>query len=179
MNPTRLLPNTSSWVNFSLFTSKHAKWQFMHPLLYLPLLYSAPWGVATPRETDILHQRQYPLAIIISERENGSLTYARHVRNLQAPFVDASPIRMVFPLRMQPPHFHRCQSSCAWLLETFCTKTQGALNTAITRDSSVIWKEGVCALVLVQLCVRWNDMMQTKRWGQHYLEDVFAFLYRW
>lgn len=37
------------------------------------------------------HQRQYPLTVIISERENGSLTYVRHVRNLQEPFVDAPP----------------------------------------------------------------------------------------
>lgn len=72
------------------------------------------------------HQRQYPLTVIISERENGSLTYVRHVRNLQAPFVDASrqcaaPIRMVSPLRMQPPHFHIRQSCCMQFEETLCT----------------------------------------------------------
>lgn len=108
---------------------------------FIILYYIHPREVALPRETEILHQRQYPLAIIISEQENGSLTYARHVRNLQAPFVDASPIRMVSSLRMQPPHFHRCQSSCAWFVETFCAKTQGSLNIAIIRDSSVIWKK--------------------------------------
>lgn len=122
------------------------------------------------------HQRQYPLTVIISEQENGSLTYARHVRNLQAPFVDASrrcaaPIRMVSPLRMQAPHFHRCQSSCAWFLETFCTKAQGSLNMTIIRDSSVIWKKCVCTHVGVRLCLQWNDMMKTKQWGQNYLDD--------
>lgn len=76
------------------------------------------------------HQRQYPLAVIISERENSSLTYARHVRNLQAPFVDASrqcaaPIRMVSPLRMQPPHFHRRQSSRAWFFRNILYKNTG------------------------------------------------------
>lgn len=76
------------------------------------------------------HQRQYPLVVIISERENGSLTYARHVRNLQAPFVDASrqcaaPIRMVSPLRMQPPHFHTCQSSRACSFKLFRAKNTG------------------------------------------------------
>lgn len=91
----------------------------MHPLLYHSLLFSPPRGSHATRDR-YFHQRQYPLAVIISEQENGSLTYARHVRNLQAPFVDASrqcaaPIRMVSPLRMQPPHFHRRQSSCAWL----------------------------------------------------------------
>jgi len=75
-------------------------------------------------------QRQYPCAVIISERENGSLTYARHVRNLQEPFVDASrqcaaPIRMASPLRMQPPYFHRRQSSCAWLSRNMLYKNTG------------------------------------------------------
>ncbi len=105
------------------------------------------------------HQRQYPLVVIISERENGSLTYARHVRNLQAPFVDASrqcaaPIRMVSPLRMQPPHFHTRQSSCAWFFKLFCAKAQGTVSIPIIRDSSVIWKK-VCLRTCggVQLCV--------------------------
>ena len=79
--------------------------------------FSPPRGSRATRDRHF-HQRQYPLVVIISERENGSLTYARHVRNLQAPFVDASrqcaaPIRMVSPLRMQPPHFHSRQSSRA------------------------------------------------------------------
>lgn len=71
------------------------------------------------------HQRQYPVTVIISEQENGSLTYARHVKNLQAPFVDASrqcaaPIRMVSPVRMHSPHFHRRQSSHARFLRKLC-----------------------------------------------------------
>lgn len=125
MNPTCLLPNTSSWVNlptsFSLPPSRVN--ENLCTRYFIILYFIHPHEVAMPCETEILHQRQYPLAIIISERENGSLTYARHVRNLQAPFVDASPIRMVSPLRMQPSHFHRCQSSCARFLQTFCTKT--------------------------------------------------------
>lgn len=142
----------------------------MHPLLYHSLLFSPPWGSHAMQDR-YFHQRQYPLIVIISEWENSSLTYARHVRNLQAPFVDAfrqctAPIRMVSPLRMQPPHFHRCQSSCAWFSELFRTKTQGSLNVAIIRDSSVIWKKCVCAHVGLRLCVLWSDMMKTKRWGK-------------
>lgn len=143
MNPTWLLPNTSSWVNLptSLSLPPRMVNENLCTRYFIILYFIRPHEVAMPCETEILHQRQYPLTIIISEQENGSLTYARHVRNLQAPFVDASPIRMVSPLRMQPPHFHRCQSGCAWLLETFCTKTPGSLNIAIIRDSSVIWNK--------------------------------------
>lgn len=47
-----------------------------------------PWGDHGMGDR-YFHQRQYPLTVIISEGENGSLTYVRHVRNLQTPFVDA------------------------------------------------------------------------------------------
>lgn len=96
------------------------------------------------------HQRQYPRVVIISERQNGSLTYARHVRNLQAPFVDASrqraaPIRMAPPLRMQPPHLHTRQSSRARVLGIVLPRAHAGVRACRTwrspRDSSVIRNE--------------------------------------
>lgn len=134
MNPRCLLPNISSWVN--LPTSLSLPPSMVNENLcarYFVILYffSPPRGSHAMRDR-YFHQRQYPLAVIISERENGSLTYARHVRNLQAPFVDASrqcaaPIRMVSPLRMQPPHFHRRQSSgaCFFFLRNILYKNTG------------------------------------------------------
>lgn len=90
----------------------------MDPLLYHSFTFSAPQGVQC-------HFREIFPPKAISSHSNyirardGSLAYARHVRNLQAPLVDAvrqcaAPIRMVSPLRMLSPPFQSCQSSPAW-----------------------------------------------------------------
>lgn len=57
-----------------------------------------------------------------------------------------------------------CVFFLKFFIEIFCTKTQGPLNMAIIRDSSVIWKQCVCAHVGVWLCVLWSDMMKTKNY---------------
>lgn len=120
MNPRCLLSNTSSWVN--LPTSPSSAPSAVNENLcacYFIILYFFHPHEAAPMQEIYFHQRQYPLAVIISELETGSLTYACHVRNLQAPFVDASRrcaahVRMVSPSqRTPPPHFHKRQSSGA------------------------------------------------------------------
>lgn len=149
MNPGCILPHASSWVDLatsiSLPPSMVNENTYTRHFIIL-YFFPPPWGSHAARSR-YFHQRQYPLVVIISERENGSLTYARHVRNLQAPFVDASrqcaaPLRMVSPLRMQPPHYHTRQSGRVWFLELFWGKTRGSLSVAIARDSLV--KRSVC-----------------------------------
>lgn len=58
----------SEFANITLFTSKHGKWEFMHPLLYHSLLFH-PQEVAMPRETDIPPKAISPHSNYIRARE--------------------------------------------------------------------------------------------------------------
>lgn len=88
IDPRCHLLNTSSWVN--LPTSLSVPLSMVNENLcsnhFIILYLSPPWGNNGTRDR---YFHQSPLAVIISEWENGSLTYVRHVRNLQEPFVDA------------------------------------------------------------------------------------------
>lgn len=159
----------SEFANIPLSTSEHGKWKFMHPPLYHSLLFFFSPVKESRQAGRYFHQRQYPVTVIISEQENGSLTYARHVKNLQAPFVDASrqcaaPIRMVSPVRMHSPHFHRRQSSHARFLRKLCV-WQKNTHTGLSEygnheghlsvmDAVCVCTRGGCAHIL---SVVWND----------------------